>query len=399
MTTTEYTPRENDPKISRDLDNELEAPPLGNDNSASQSLDVPSHLQGELEAEPAMYADPEKQVSDKHPDAEKLKAEQAETETPAETTQQAEGTEQADTTTTAQAEADKAFSTDFKYKVRDEEHEIEDWAKPLIKDEKTFKKFQDLYTRGHGLELAKQERDTHKQKLDTLEQSLNVVNGYVQQYYKDPANPENGANAARQFIESLGLPKQMFLQYALGELKYQQLPPEQKAAIDAQRQQEAQLQQMQVQQQTLQQQNYEMAVQQHNMALNAALAEPNTAQIANEYDARTGTPGSFREFVVQRGIYHSQNGIVKSVPEVVDEAIKMLGITPQGTGTQTGQAGTQQIQNTPQQQMPAQQTMQAQQQKPVLPNISGQGTASPVARTIKSIDDIRARYNELMAGQ
>ena len=36
------------------------------------------------------------------------------------------------------------------YKVRDEEHEFDEWARPFIKDEETYKNFQDLYTRGHG---------------------------------------------------------------------------------------------------------------------------------------------------------------------------------------------------------------------------------------------------------
>lgn len=317
----------------------------------------------------------------------------------------AEGTENTTSTPPAPQEAGtktpgepSEFSPDFKYKVRDEEHEMDDWVKDTIKDPETFKKVQDLYTRGHGLEIAKSERDEFKQKYSDLEQSIGAVSGIVQKYYQDPTNPEHAQQVAEEFIQSLGLPKQMFLQYAIGELKYQQLPPEQKAAVDAQRQQAAQMAQLQNQVETSEQAAERMKVEYHTNLMNMAVADPSVKPVADQYDAQVGKPGAFKEFVIQRGIFHEQiNGQIVMPNQLVQESIQMLGITPQGTATQTGNVGTQPIQTPQQPQTLTAQQMQAQGQKPTLPNISGQGTASPVKTTYSSIDQIRERYNQLAA--
>ena len=279
------------------------------------------------------------------------------------------------------------FHTDYKYKVREEEHEIDEWARPYIKDEETLKKFQDLYTRGHGLKLAKQERDEIKDKYTNVEKSLNLLNGYVQEYYQ---NPQQGGDAARKFIDSLGLPKEMFLQYALGELKYQQMTPEQRQEIDTQRNYVQQVDQLQNANQGLLEQNEQIAINQRKLELSTALQDANTAQIASGYDVRVGRQGAFYDLVVERGIFHSKvNGKDIPVNQAISEVVNMLGEkTTQGTVTpnQTGQqVGTQQAQN----------IQQTQQQKPVLPNISGYGTASPTKRVVNSIQDIRNRYQQI----
>lgn len=279
-----------------------------------------------------------------------------------------------------------AWEPNYKYKVRDTEHEIEEWARPHIKDEDTRKKFVDLYTRGHGLELAKTERAEVQTKYDNIEQSLGVLNGYVQDYYK---NPKAGAHAASQFIDALGLPKQMFLQYALSELKYEQLSPEQRVEVDAERQQQIQLSQMQMQNQQLVQQNEQIATNQRKLELNSALAETNITSVAQEYDTRIGRQGAFYDLVVERGIYHDKvNSQDIPVQQAIQEAMGLIGASIQaGTPVQqpqTGQVGTPPVQTHTQ-------------KKPVLPNISGQGTASPVKSVVNSIEDIRKRHAELSA--
>lgn len=281
------------------------------------------------------------------------------------------------------------FNPTLKYKVRDQEHTMDDWVKGLIKDAETEKKFQDLYTKGHGLEIAKQERDQYKTKLTGIEQSLGILNNIVQQYYKSPST--NGATAAQQFIEALQLPKEMFLQYALQELKYQQMSPEQRYEVDMQRQHASRLQQLEAQNQQLESQYQQTAQLQRTQELNYALNEPSVAQVAQAYDARVGRPGAFKQLVVERGIYHGTVNKVDITPQqAIQEALQILGgSTPQGTApSQAGQTvGTQ----TPVQQL------QQQQQKPVIPNIQGQATVSPAKKAVKSIDDIRNRYKELTA--
>jgi len=347
-----------EPIIDHEQGNELETPEISIEAEAATTLEEPAPDKDEETPAP--------EVTDEPKDGVEAAAAQA-----------AEN---------AQALETPAWEPTYKYKVRDEEHEIDEWARPLIKDEETQKKFTDLYTRGHGLELAKQEREEVQTKYDNLEQSLGILNGYVKQYYE---NPNQGAVAASQFIEALGLPKQMFLQYALSELKYEQLSPEQRAEVDAQRQQQTQLSQMQLQNQQLQQQYTETAVNQRALELNGALADASVQNVAKEYDTRLGREGAFFDLVVERGIYHDKvNGQDIPVKQAIQEAAQIIGASIQpGTVVppQTGQqVGTQQVQ-------------QHVEKKPVLPNISGQGNASPVKRVVNSIDDIRKRHAELTA--
>jgi len=288
----------------------------------------------------------------------------------------------------AALEETPAWEPDYKYKVRDTEHEIEDWARPFIKDEATQKKFTDLYTRGHGLEIAKTEREEVQTKYDNLEQSLGILNGYVKQYYE---NPQQGAQAASQFIDALGLPKQMFLQYALSELKYNELSPEQKVEVDAQRQQHSQVQQLQMQNQQLTEQYTQTAVNHRAMELNSALADVNVQTVSRNYDTQLGREGAFFDLVVERGIYHDKvNGQDIPVEQAIREAAQMIGASIQAGTPPVPQPQTGQQVGTP----PVQQHAQ---KKPVLPNISGQGSASPVKRVVNSIDDIRKRHAELTA--
>lgn len=284
-----------------------------------------------------------------------------------------------------------AFTPSFKYKVRDEEFDIPEEVRGFITDEKSEKIFQDLYTSGHGLKIAKTERDEYKGKLTDLENSLQYVSNFVQQYRNNPGDANNAYQAAQQFIDALGIPKDMFLQYANVERQYSQLPADQRQAIDAQRQQQYEYQQMQNQNQHLVDQNQQMLVNQRNLEINMALADPSVASIAQAHDSQVGKPGAFRELVVQRGIYHhTLNGSDISPNVAVQEVISLLGTqAPQGAQpgtvnpTQTAQSGT----------------MPVQQQKPVIPNIQGQATASPTKQVVRNLDDIRRLAKQAQAAE
>ncbi len=398
---TQTTVDPTEPQIDHEQGNELPTPQMGENTRTINSLEDLHKLAAEAE---------KKESTEVQEETETPAVEEKETETPTpgveaqtgtETTTETETKEQK-TTETKQASGDTTFTPDLSYKVRDEVKEMDEWVKPFIKDEETQKKFQDLFTRGEGLELAKQERDEAKTKLTNIESSLQHLNGYVQQFYQNPENADVGANSARQFIEALGLPRQMFLQYALQELKYQNMPPEQKAQIDAQRAQMDQLNQLQTQNQQLAQSHQQTLQAQRSFELQTAMADPTVSQMIQDYDAKVGRQGAFRELVVQRGIFHEKVNQVDIGPQqAIQEVVQMLGLSPSQGTTQAPQAG--QVGAPPVQQQNATQAtpggVQAGGKKPVIPNISGQGGVSPVKRTVKSLDDIRNRYNELTGQQ
>lgn len=361
-----------EPTINRDQPNELTAPDITIDETNEASVT----LQGsEPIEEPAKTEEPK---NTEEPAPKEAAPTGGDVETPPAI--------DIDPSVTTEPVEPLEFTPSFKYKVRDEEHEIEEWARPFIKDEATQKKFQDLYTKGHGLEIAKTERDEYRTKFTNVEKSLNILNGYVQDYYK---NPQSGGDAARNFIDSLGLPKEMFLQYAINELKYQNMTPEQRSEVDTVRQQNQYVNQLQMTNQQLAEQNEQIALNQRKLELNNALTDSQVSGIAQEYDSRAGRQGAFQDLVIERGIFQSQvNGVDIPVQQAISEVVNMLAVSnPQGTAptTQTGHVGTQ----------PAQTQNFNQQQKPVLPNISGHSAASPVKRVVGSIQDIKDRYKQM----
>lgn len=291
------------------------------------------------------------------------------TEVPAETPiVEAQSKDEVDPASTQTPEA-PAWEPDYKFKVRDEELEMDPWVKGLVKDEETFKKFQDLYTRGHGLEIAKTERDEFKQKLSGLEESLGVVNELVQK------------GDTRGFIEALGLPKKMFIDYAINELKFQELPPEEQQRINAQRQQEITMQQLQAQNQELQNNFQAERTNLMEVELDRNLSSTYNGA-AQAYEARTGVPGSFKQLVIERGIFHHKvNGNVIPVNQAIEEAMTIAGVQagtpnpsqPVVTGTSTEQPKTE--------------------TKKVLPNIQGQGT-SPIKTSFQDLDSLKAHRKQ-----
>lgn len=255
----------------------------------------------------------------------------------------------------------------YSYKVRDEEHQFDEWARPLIKDESTYKQFQDLYTRGHGLDLAKKERDEYKEKFTKLDSSLNQINEFVK------------AGDAERFIESLGLPPKMFMDYAINKLKYQELSPEEKARVDAEKYQSAQVYNLERQNEHLQNQHHDLMRQQRTNELEAGLSSPEVSGLVKEYDARVGRPGAFRQLVVERGIFHSQvNNRDIGAQEAINEAVQLLGLQNVGTQAQNPQAGMGTSPGQPR---------VVHRNNPVLPNIQGKGT-SPLKKRPNSIEDI-----------
>ena len=229
-----------------------------------------------------------------------------------------------------------------------------------------------------ALQLAKEERDSYKEKFTTLDESLNTVNKLVQ------------AGDAEGFISALGLPDKMFIDYAISKLKYQELSPEEKLAVDAQKQQQQYVQQMQQQNQTLQQQYEQSQRQQRTNELESGLLDQSVAAMAREYDTRVGTPGAFRNVVVDRGIYYSQvKGQDISAQQAISEAIKLLGLNAgtQQNQPQAGSVGTHPSQN-----------VVVQNQKPVLPNIQSTGT-SPLAKKPRNLEDIIKIRDQRIAQQ
>lgn len=274
---------------------------------------------------------------------------------------------------TADGANPEPYTPNFKFKVKDKELEFDDFIKPLVKTKDLETKLRDIYEKAHGLDEVKSSRESFKQqaeeyktKFSTMEQSLQTLGTYVKK------------GDFRTFFQALNIPKEQIINYAIQELKYQELPPEQRAAIDMQREQEQALMQATYQNQTLQQQMANLARQQAEFEVSQALAAPEVSSVAQAFDARVGTPGAFRAEVVRRGQYYETvHKISPPASQLVQEILNFVGVPAQ----------TQQGSQAPSQEMPG--PAISNQQKPVISSFSGGGAKSPTRKVPTSVDDLR----------
>lgn len=279
---------------------------------------------------------------------------------------------------------EEKWEPDFKYKVKDDHFDMEDWVKPLVTSKEIEEKMKVLFSKGHGIEDIKKDRTTLRERaqeleanytqasteLENMKQSLNLINNWVKEDKLD------------MVFEALQFPEEKILKYAIERLKYREMDPNQRAQIDAQRTQERRLQEMEWQNQQLHQQQQQAIVSQRVAELDHALSDPKVAGIAQAYDAKAGKPGAFKEQVIMIGNHYDVTyGQDISVQDAVSKAVTQF----------SGILGTVEQQNT--QQAPQQVT---QQQKPVIPNVRGRGT-SPVKSSPTSIDDLYKLRDQALA--
>lgn len=269
------------------------------------------------------------------------------------------------------------YTPNFKFKVLDKEHEVDDFLKTSIKDADTEKKVRELYEKAYGLDAVKEDRSKLKESLTQerekfaqTEQALQELGGHVNRGDFD------------SFFESLNIPKHKILEYAVELVKREQWTPEQKAAWQQSRQVQDSAKTFEMQNQELQQRQQEFAVQQRSFELSQAMTKPDVVSLAQAYDAGTGNPGAFRDFVIRIGQAHAAQG--KDIPaeQAVAEAMSHLRAANPQLGMQTMPSSTSKVVQ------PS--------SKPVIPNIQGRGT-TPVKSTVKSLDDIKRRAQELTA--
>lgn len=276
------------------------------------------------------------------------------------------------------------YTPNYKYKIKDKELEFDEYIRPVIKDADTEKKVKDLYERAFGLDEVKQSRDSFKTKFDEvsgkyggLEKSLQTLSGFVQR--KDFGS----------FFETLQIPKENVVKWVIDELRYNELPPEQKAQIDEQKRFQSQQYQFQTQSEQHMHQMREFTQQQ----LSFEMSKPDVANIVQNFDQRMGQ-GAFQREVINRGAYYEQvQG--KSLPasQLVSEVLALV--------SPGGQQATPNVQdpNAVAQTTTSQGVTTQQEAKPAVKVFnSGGGSASPVKKTITSLDELRKLREERQQG-
>lgn len=285
-----------------------------------------------------------------------------------------------------------AFVPNFKYKVMDQEKEVDERLKGIIKTKEDEDFVRDLLTKAEGLEAFKTVTHAKLQEKHTaLEQDYREqVIPYVQEIENTKKLVTGQTYEQRDyhtFFQKLGIPTEHILKYTKSILDYQDASPEQRAAIDNQRNVQLQLRQQEEQSQFFQSQNQQFAVQARTFELNQELTKPEVNSFASAFDSLHGN-GAFRNQVINQGalIFHTQkkdvapSELVRLVMENFKgiTAVQPKIVTPTNTPANSSAPKT----TTP----PA--------KKPVIPVVSGSG-GSPAKKVFTSLDEIKAHRKTL----
>ena len=270
--------------------------------------------------------------------------------------------------------APPAFTPNFKFKVDEEEKEIDELFRGIIKDAETEKKVRELHEKALGLDLNKQrtekvktELSEVKTKYSNLDNSLKELSGFVR-------NKDLGS-----FFEAIQIPKQMVFEYVKKELERMEATPEQRAEMERQEKERRDLYNLQKENADLKERFTNETVQTRGMELDQALASAEIGTMAQKFDAMMG-PNAFKLAVIDRGIlaYHTTGvsiPVAQAVQETVAKFSKLLQQSPQAPA-----GGSQEDEHAPES-APAE-------KPPTMPNVTGRST-SPLKQGPRSIADLK----------
>lgn len=270
------------------------------------------------------------------------------------------------------------FTPDFKYKASGKEMEIPEKFRALITDKESEEEIKKLFGQAGTLPELKTENGTLKKNLGEVGGALNQYQSEVQQLRQIA-----GKNDWDTWFKKLNIEPERIYQWVLDKVNYNQLPPEQKAQMDREREFRTQAEAAQSQVSQVTHREMQLAVQMKGMQLEQTLGKADVKSMGDVFDARVGRPGAFRDAVIEHGksVWALSNHTVDLTPEqAVADFVKKYGITslgaPSNPAAETATQGipTQSANTTP----PVK----------VIPNVAGR-SASPVKQKPKNLEDLK----------
>lgn len=213
------------------------------------------------------------------------------------------------------------FTPDFKFKVKDKEFEIDDWARGLATDEETYAKLKRVWERHTGLDEVIQGREALKQQIQSFEPQIKEYQ-QVTQRLNEISHYYNSGDMD-SFFESLQIPFEKVFEYVKGKHEASQLPPHVQQQLEKARQAGRDAYNYNQRLQTLEQAQSDAQTQATLSSLDQAIASK-AGQIATKYaELNGGNPDAFRQYVVIKGRMMTQQlGRNATVDEVVDSAVR-----------------------------------------------------------------------------
>lgn len=292
------------------------------------------------------------------------------------------------------------WEPNFKFKVMDKEHEIDEFVRGAIKDADTEKKVRELYEKAYGLDVVKPRFHETREELKSLKETHSNVMQGVQDLRELYSQGDFDG-----FFERLKIPQEKILQWVIDKAQYSELPPEQRQVLDARRQAEKEASELRKQNQNLGQQYEEALVQARNTALQVELTKPDVSTFAEAFDSKgfknaKGEAITFMDAVIETGEYawYASKGKVDLSPEqAIQEVMARYGavLQPQ-TQTQTQQPAHPPI-------IPPQgaaattaaQVAASPKKTSTIPNVAGRQTSSVAKPKPKTLEDLKKLASQM----
>jgi len=280
------------------------------------------------------------------------------------------------------------FTPNWKFKVMDKEHEIPEYLRQSITDATTEKQVKEIFEKAYGLDVVKPRFKETREELQTTRQQLS---SHVHRERQVLQMAEKGD--IRGISQLLRIPKEKIYEYALQQLQYDELPPEQKAQMDWQQQREDEFVQTRQTNQQLVSERDSMRLQARSQHIEQLLGTGEVQKVAEKFNSAmsmrgtknyAGGPKTFRDLVIEQGFLISEATGSDATPEQALQAAMSLTAYDSQALDQAASLAV----------APGSFAAQKAAPHPVLPNISGRG-ASPARKAINSIAGLKERYNEL----
>ena len=277
--------------------------------------------------------------------------------------------------------AKPAYNPNYKFKAFGKEHELEEFWRGLIKDADSEKKVKDLFTKSFAFEDTKARYESTQEEYQGLLTDHQALDKDVKRVmkFRNDGDYEN-------FFRSLRIPDQEIFNYVEQKLQRANMPPDQQRAFDQQSLERQRQYDLETEKSDLEQQYQTQAVQHRAMQLDWVLNRPDVSQAASQWDQKLGKLGAFKEAVIaeaKTAWFAEQLDL--SAEDATQRVIQKYGAFLNGSAPQAPMPGNAApvISLAP----------QAQETKPVIPIIKGQGV-SPIKKAPKTLDDLKKMSRE-----
>ena len=274
------------------------------------------------------------------------------------------------------------YQPNLKYKAYDEEHDIPERFRDLIKDPESEKEVHEVFQKLHGFEKVKENyQNLDKQVRETIVPEVNFFRGKVGEINEALARKDLfGA------MKILNVPEEMVLHAVAERVRLMDMPPEQRAMHDARVAAEERERASARQLQSLEARVQESEKLAKRSAFESLLAREDVASVENDFDGRLAKPGAFKQLIVDHGhlVYIQSEGRINLSPEqAYQEVVRKYGLNV--TARSAPNQGNPPSKAAPKATAPAQPPTPK-----IIPNVASNAASTTRARPqINSVDDIR----------